>query len=146
MSEVAATRKKMAEDQAVLVRLLLSQDEPDERFEKRQIDLNSFILRKKRLKALRSAWPILNRSDLSEAMEAYLLKRPATPKYHHGLLDGRLFLRYLSDRGELGADLRHHLIEFDSRYRLVGRRLFPRAKVEQRIYERYLIWSRRKLR
>ena len=146
MSDVAATRKKMAEDQAVLVRLLLSRDEPDDRFEKRQIDLNSFILRKKRLKALRSAWPVLNQAHLSEAMEAYLLKRPATPKYHHGLLDGRLFLRYLSDRGELDADLRQHLIEFDSRYRLVGRRLLPRKRFEQRFYERYLIWSRRKLR
>lgn len=146
MSDLAETRKKIAHDQAILTRLLLSGEKNNSLFEKSQIELYSNTLKKKRLKALKSAWPVLNRDHLGEALEAYLLKRPATPKYHHGLLDGRLFLRYLSDRGELGADLRHHLIDFDSRYRLVGRRLFQRGKAEQRIYEWYLIWSRRKLR
>lgn len=146
MSDLSVIRKKMAEEQAVLVALLLAAEKPDKNFDKKQIELYSCTLRKKRLKALKSAWPILNQTHLTEAIEAYFVRRPATPKYHHGLIDGRLFLRFLADREELGAELHQHLIEFDSRYRLSGRRLMPRKRIEQRFYEWYLIWSCRKLR
>lgn len=146
MSDLAAIRKKMAEEQADLVALLLASEKPDIVFDRRQIELYSNTLKRKRLKALKSAWPVLNKNNWREAMEAYLVRRPAIPKYHHGLLDGRLFLRFLADREELGSELRQHLIDFDRRYRLSGRRLVPRKRVEQRFYEWYLIWSRRKLR
>ncbi|MBI1271721.1 hypothetical protein GC174_14935 [bacterium] len=146
MSELAAIRKKMAEEQADLVALLLAAEKPDTSFDRRQIELYSNTLKKKRLKALKSAWPVFNQIDRHEAMEAYLVRRPSTPKYHHGLLDGRLFLRFLADREELGAELRQHLIDFDRRYRLSGRRLMPRERFEQHFYEWCLIWSRRKLR
>lgn len=146
MSDLAAIRKKMAEEQADLVALLLASEKPDIVFDRRQIELYSNTLKRKRLKALKSAWPVLNKNNWREAMEAYLVRRPAIPKYHHGLLDGRLFLRFLADREELSSELRQHLIDFDRRYRLSGRRLVPRKRVEQRFYEWYLIWSRRKLR
>ena len=139
-------REQICLEQTNFVKALRGKSDLPDGFDQKRVFLAASILKRKRSKAVKKAWPKLSEilgSDFCTYFESYA-NNLSQPKYHSALIDGRLFVRYLKRNNLLSNQLDFEIERFDQKFFFKGKRIFVRSKMQLLIYRIGTLFSKRK--
>jgi hypothetical protein len=121
-------RRRLAEEQAHLLRALVGHTDPPESFDTERVRATAEALAHKRARAVARAWPGLARALSADFAERFAVFAAGTPLPRAGgpLADGRAFAADLAQRGELPDAGRLEALAVDLHYRRTPEGLKPR--------------------